>query len=67
MALSDGSTLPSTRLEPGEEDRVVNEEDGIDDVVQGHVPQQQQVRAIPVFGILLFMRQSGLLVLLSYK
>ncbi len=49
MALSDGSTLPSTRLEPGEEERVVSDNEGSDEVVQPHVPQQQQ--QVPNFTI----------------
>ena len=52
MALSDGSTLPSTRLDAGEEERVVNDDDRSDEDVQSHVPQQQQVRIwqFPVFS-----------------
>ena len=38
MALSDGSTLPSTRLETSDEERVVD--DGSEEV-QTHVAQQQ--------------------------
>jgi hypothetical protein len=39
MALSDGSTLPSTRLEATDDERIVD--DSNEEVQQTHVAQQQ--------------------------